>query len=1222
MYPISSSVKALFDAEQKQILRITGTDKNGVTISITDANVVMGGFSVDRYCCNGEKLEVGTAIAGELNLTLNNSHGQFDSIVFEGAELFVEVGIADWSQQSPSVTYIPIGYFTPDVQPRRQTIINVKALDRMTKFDAAVDVTALTLPDTVAGLAGQVCTVCGVTLAASISSLPNATVSITELPDVSGVMTYRNLIQWCAGIMATNAWMDWDGNLRFTWYDNTTDYESTPANRFSSDYYENDLEITGAMYTNNAGVEMVSGTDDYAIDLTGNGLIGPVLATALPAINTAVNGFTYRPFSATVINAPYLWPMDVVDFEDKDGNTYTSVLTNVCFGLNSTTVLESKGLTYALNAQQKPSGFTKEQAQIINEVSNKIETDIDESLTQQDIFNRLTDNGAAQGMVLYNGQLYVNATYINAGEMSADRISGGTLTLGGANNANGVMQVLDASGNVIDEINNLGVVTYASDVLSRALMKSGAFALQVYAFHTGTGQMMWQDQASISASGNDTTVNSIRGKLKLYGYGIINLQNRQGAGDAEYGEIDLTDNVLTVKLSDSHGVDGPLTITASQSGGITVSQNVYTEQGTQTLAATYSHLGSLSIPGNMTAKKYSGDYWSIANGTIEIGTLPDIGDGEEVPVDDAPETIDVLQIGANGTTPIVARQHNSGSPRIVLLLDSDGNTTFPGTVSAGSFSGVKVIQTAVSDPTASGTSVTFIDSISQNTQGVIVPTKKTVRSASQSASGLMSSTDKTKLDGIASGAQVNSITGVKGDAESTYRTGDVNLTPANIGAFPSSGGDVTGDITIKKSSAPRVNIHDTNRTVLWYGMSSNGLYHGIYSNGYYDSDGVWHSDAHYLIRRTTSGNADIFMPLTVNGDITASNGKLVATNTTTTANDGYAALRMEVTDSTLSTTQVTDIIKGYHAHSSTGANGFNLVVYPGGNLFIGGGESAQNLYNTIGVGSTYERTYITADSEIYLEANCDTIANRKGFKINTNGNIIPVAAETNTDNVQNIGSASTRWANVYAKTFVGDLDGVPSRRMTFEKGTNPSSQQGRDLIRIYDASGTGSEDMIGYAGVTVAANGNNRFYIRAYKNEAGSTANNYLAVVANADGTNAYEVADPAAFRTAIQAPTDILLTSTDDTVAEVYAKLTAIPTYHSAPIYMSATPAKVLSNNKIAFAIKGIVCRINASAYDFIVTGLASGSDLSNLYTWRVTSLTDSAITVAAVYKHTGTAM
>lgn len=55
--------------------------------------------------------------------------------------------------------------------------------------------------------------------------------------------------------------------------------------------------------------------------------------------------------------------------------------------------------------------------------------------------------------------------------------------------------------------------------------------------------------------------------------------------------------------------------------------------------------------------------------------------------------------------------------------------------------------------------------------------------ASQSANGLMSSADKTKLDGIASGAQVNTVTGVKGSVENAYRTGNVNLTPANIGAM-------------------------------------------------------------------------------------------------------------------------------------------------------------------------------------------------------------------------------------------------------------------------------------------------------------------------------------------------------------------------------------------------------------------------------------------------------
>lgn len=53
--------------------------------------------------------------------------------------------------------------------------------------------------------------------------------------------------------------------------------------------------------------------------------------------------------------------------------------------------------------------------------------------------------------------------------------------------------------------------------------------------------------------------------------------------------------------------------------------------------------------------------------------------------------------------------------------------------------------------------------------------------ATASVNGLMAAADKSKLDSIAAGAQVNTLTGVKGNAESSYRVGNVNITPANIG---------------------------------------------------------------------------------------------------------------------------------------------------------------------------------------------------------------------------------------------------------------------------------------------------------------------------------------------------------------------------------------------------------------------------------------------------------
>lgn len=42
-------------------------------------------------------------------------------------------------------------------------------------------------------------------------------------------------------------------------------------------------------------------------------------------------------------------------------------------------------------------------------------------------------------------------------------------------------------------------------------------------------------------------------------------------------------------------------------------------------------------------------------------------------------------------------------------------------------------------------------------------------------------TERTKLSGIEEGAQKNAVTGIKGSSESSYRTGNVNITKANIG---------------------------------------------------------------------------------------------------------------------------------------------------------------------------------------------------------------------------------------------------------------------------------------------------------------------------------------------------------------------------------------------------------------------------------------------------------
>jgi hypothetical protein len=110
-------------------------------------------------------------------------------------------------------------------------------------------------------------------------------------------------------------------------------------------------------------------------------------------------------------------------------------------------------------------------------------------------------------------------------------------------------------------------------------------------------------------------------------------------------------------------------------------------------------------------------------------------------------------------------------------LDANGNLKDSGK----SINDFKLKQQNVVDPTASGESITFIDSISQNEDGVIAPIKKTVKTATSAsgdvpaAAGLMSSSDKSKLDSIANGAQVNVIEGVKVNGQLVVPDSDKNV---------------------------------------------------------------------------------------------------------------------------------------------------------------------------------------------------------------------------------------------------------------------------------------------------------------------------------------------------------------------------------------------------------------------------------------------------------------
>lgn len=381
MVNVSQDIIKSFNEGNKQtaLIEVTAGSK---TFTITDADIIQGGLKIDRYCVTNSKIEVGSAVASELSLKLRNYDGKFNDVSFEGAVLNVKIGIKLSSvlegatlgkgilgrmilgsaSSDQDVAYVPCGLFIVDTPPRKLSTISISALDYMVLFDREVNASALTFPIHVDALIQKICSICNVTLATDVSVLPNHYFSIGGLPDTNQKLTYRQLLQWCAQLTGTCAFMDGSGRLVLKWYEQTG-VTITASERYSSDMLENDITITGFTCDDGKGNTYLSGTADYTLDLSDCGFLTNAYDGVLKELQAARGGFAYRPYSATIKSAPYLFPLDMIRYKDKGGIVHDTIVTNVTLALNCNTAISGAGETIISSSYaQSTSGVTSQQA--------------------------------------------------------------------------------------------------------------------------------------------------------------------------------------------------------------------------------------------------------------------------------------------------------------------------------------------------------------------------------------------------------------------------------------------------------------------------------------------------------------------------------------------------------------------------------------------------------------------------------------------------------------------------------------------------------------------------------------------------------------------------------------------------------------------------------------------------------------------------------------------
>lgn len=139
------------------------------------------------------------------------------------------------------------------------------------------------------------------------------------------------------------------------------------------------------------------------------------------------------------------------------------------------------------------------------------------ALSQKDIVEILSNNGAWKGLYYLNNELYV----------SFNAALGGTLTLGGQNNGNGLLVLLDDEGSEIGRMSSSGTSFRNSDnnIVIR-INKSGMF------FYDSTGQKrkVLTDSSGITIYTDYTDANNWKA-IKIGKYGIYAAEKSNGVED-------------------------------------------------------------------------------------------------------------------------------------------------------------------------------------------------------------------------------------------------------------------------------------------------------------------------------------------------------------------------------------------------------------------------------------------------------------------------------------------------------------------------------------------------------------------------------------------------------------------------------------------------------------------------------------------------------------------
>lgn len=388
MYPITAEAAARFAANERQVIDISMTGINEA-LTLSESDIKQGGFVLNRYSTSGKTVEIGSASAAEVQITLDNSDGRFNNVTFAGARLFIRVGVVPLDDAAESAYYMPLGYFTIDEAPRKLKSINFTALDDMVLFDKVPDMSLLSFPMTIADLVSRICNICNVPLGTNVSALTNGSYMVQGI--TSEPATYRQILMWATELTGTCAMIDWNGQLILKWYDGDPDTVLNTSNRYSSDIGESHITITG-VEVRKGEVSALTGTTDYTLLVDENGLMAAEDAEAIAdSLYSVIGGFSYLPFTATTVPLPQYYPLDRIWLTTASYSTRT-IITEITFKLNSNTEISAVGISEVQKGYASLNPMTGRETAIISHLLGSQNDELNDRVQTVLAFNELISN--------------------------------------------------------------------------------------------------------------------------------------------------------------------------------------------------------------------------------------------------------------------------------------------------------------------------------------------------------------------------------------------------------------------------------------------------------------------------------------------------------------------------------------------------------------------------------------------------------------------------------------------------------------------------------------------------------------------------------------------------------------------------------------------------------------------------------------------------------------